>query len=65
MEEIFEIKTMHSTYYYDTRYKMVWGGKMVQPMFYVAVQIDDHAIFYNDRGEQFLRTSRLVGYRKM
>lgn len=64
-EEIFEIKTAHNTYYYDTRYKMVWGGRLIQPESYMAVQIDERAIFFNEKGEKLLTTSPLAGYRKL
>lgn len=64
-EKLVEIRTAHSKYYYDTRYKMVWGGKLPFPQFYTAVQIDTKATFYNDKGEQFLKTSQLLGWREL
>lgn len=62
-EKLVEIRTANNKYYFDTRYKMVWGGILKSPQFYAAVQIDKRAIFYNDKEEQVLKTSQLAGWR--
>ena len=44
---------------------MVWGGKLKAPAFYMAVQIDEKAIFFNTEGQQILKTSPIASVKML